>query len=204
MDSICLKCYFVGYSLTQKAYRFRDPIERKIKISRDVIFDEMNENITYPAPIKKSCSSSDRPLYISPAKTQQLSSVMGSTPLTPQVEEGTEAIQPDQQSINSTITGPQSGLPDLSPTEIIRNDHYIPEQSKTLPQHRAKTLHPRAQSTSTRDLSNRFVIRPTHSEFDVLRNSGTRCYRLTPLNHTSPRALRAPCLRRMQFTGATP
>ena len=90
----------------------------------------MNEDITYPAPIEKGCSSSDRTHpYISPTKTQQLSSVMGSIALTPQVEEGTEAIQPDQQSINSTITGLQPGLPDLSSTEIITNDHNIPDQS---------------------------------------------------------------------------
>ena len=40
LDSKSIKCYFVGYSLTQKAYRFWIPATRKIKISRDVIFDE--------------------------------------------------------------------------------------------------------------------------------------------------------------------
>jgi hypothetical protein len=44
LDSKSLKCYFVGYALTQKAYRFWDLNQRKIKISRDVIFDEqLNE-----------------------------------------------------------------------------------------------------------------------------------------------------------------
>lgn len=41
LDSKSLKCIFVGYSLSQKAYRFWDVIGRKIKISRDVIFDEL-------------------------------------------------------------------------------------------------------------------------------------------------------------------
>jgi hypothetical protein len=40
LDSKSLKCFFVGYSLSQKAYRFWDVIGRKIKISRDVIFDK--------------------------------------------------------------------------------------------------------------------------------------------------------------------
>ena len=40
LDSKSLKCYFVGYCNTQKAYRFWEPISRKIKTSRDVIFDE--------------------------------------------------------------------------------------------------------------------------------------------------------------------
>ncbi len=41
-----MKCFFVGYSLTQKAYRFWDPIGRRIKISRDVIFDEQLNDIS--------------------------------------------------------------------------------------------------------------------------------------------------------------
>jgi hypothetical protein len=44
-ESKSLKCYFVGYSLTQKAYRFWDPVSRRIKISRDVIFDEQLHDV---------------------------------------------------------------------------------------------------------------------------------------------------------------
>jgi hypothetical protein len=45
LDSKSLKCYFVGYSPTQKAYRFWDPVSRRIKISRDVIFDEQLHDV---------------------------------------------------------------------------------------------------------------------------------------------------------------
>lgn len=40
LDSKSLKCVFVGYCKTQKAFRLYDPSTKKIKISRDVIFDE--------------------------------------------------------------------------------------------------------------------------------------------------------------------
>lgn len=46
LDSKSLKCFFVGYALTQKAYRFWEPITRRIKISRDVIFDEKLHHIS--------------------------------------------------------------------------------------------------------------------------------------------------------------
>ena len=45
LESKSLKCYFVGYSPTQKAYRFWDPVSRRIKISRDVIFDEQVHDV---------------------------------------------------------------------------------------------------------------------------------------------------------------
>ena len=40
MDPKSIECLFVGYSETQKAYRFWDYSSRKIKISRDAIFHE--------------------------------------------------------------------------------------------------------------------------------------------------------------------
>lgn len=50
LDSKSLKSYFVGYSDSQKAYRFWDPISRKIKTSRDVIFDEQIFYTPAPTP----------------------------------------------------------------------------------------------------------------------------------------------------------
>lgn len=40
LDEKSIRCIFVGYSQTQKAYRFWEPKSRTIKISRDVTFDE--------------------------------------------------------------------------------------------------------------------------------------------------------------------
>ena len=42
LDPKSLRCIFVGYSQTQKAYRFWVPATRTIKISRDVTFDEFH------------------------------------------------------------------------------------------------------------------------------------------------------------------
>lgn len=40
LDSKNLKCRFVGYCETQKVFRLFDPLSKKVKISRDVIFRE--------------------------------------------------------------------------------------------------------------------------------------------------------------------
>jgi hypothetical protein len=40
LDPKSEKCIFVGYCETQKAYRFWNPLTRKIKISRDADFYE--------------------------------------------------------------------------------------------------------------------------------------------------------------------
>ena len=42
LDKKSIRCVFIGYSNTQKAYRFWDPVSRKVKISRDALFDEQN------------------------------------------------------------------------------------------------------------------------------------------------------------------
>ena len=54
LDSKSRNMVFVGYSSMSKAFRMWDPTERKIVISRDVVFDEdfhdlKNEDISFPS-----------------------------------------------------------------------------------------------------------------------------------------------------------
>ena len=48
LDPKSTRCIFVGYSHTQKAYRFWNPTNRTIKISRDVTFDEHHRLVGIP------------------------------------------------------------------------------------------------------------------------------------------------------------
>ena len=41
LDAKSEKCIFIGYSLEQKGYRCYNPITKELRISRDVVFDEM-------------------------------------------------------------------------------------------------------------------------------------------------------------------
>ncbi|MCO5574122.1 hypothetical protein L7F22_027901 [Adiantum nelumboides] len=41
LDSKAEKCIFIGYSLEQKGYKCYNPITRHVRVSRDVVFDEM-------------------------------------------------------------------------------------------------------------------------------------------------------------------
>ena len=42
LDPKAEKCMFIGYSLEQKGYRYYNPVTREIKVSTDVVFDELN------------------------------------------------------------------------------------------------------------------------------------------------------------------
>jgi hypothetical protein len=42
LDPKAEKCVFIGYSLEQKGYRCSNPVTREMKVSKDVVFDEMN------------------------------------------------------------------------------------------------------------------------------------------------------------------
>ena len=85
LDSKSLKCFFVGYSLTQKAYRFWDAENRKIKISRDVVFDEQL------FPTAPPTTSQNQEMQA----TNPHNYIMQSS-ITPSVIESTENTTPDQ------------------------------------------------------------------------------------------------------------
>ena len=42
LDPKAKKCVFIGYSLEQKGYRCYNPLTREVRVSRDVVFDELN------------------------------------------------------------------------------------------------------------------------------------------------------------------
>ena len=44
LDQKSMRCIFVGYIQTQKAYCFWNPVTRTVKISRDATFDEHHRN----------------------------------------------------------------------------------------------------------------------------------------------------------------
>ncbi len=71
LDSKSLKCFFVGYSNTQKAYRFWDPVTRVIKISRDVVFDEQLFPAA-PTNLSSSQSNQENEQYDTPLLMQLL------------------------------------------------------------------------------------------------------------------------------------
>ncbi|MCO5548921.1 hypothetical protein L7F22_002384 [Adiantum nelumboides] len=41
LDLKAIKCVFIGYSIEQKRYKYYNPITRQVRMSRDVVFDEM-------------------------------------------------------------------------------------------------------------------------------------------------------------------
>lgn len=50
LDPKVEKCIFIGYSLEQKGYKCYNPVTRQVKVSRDVVFDEMS---TWYADVKQ-------------------------------------------------------------------------------------------------------------------------------------------------------
>lgn len=64
-----VRCIFVGYSATQKAYRFWDPCSRTVKISRDVTFDEHHHLARVPEETSKDQAASTPPATVSNSPT---------------------------------------------------------------------------------------------------------------------------------------
>jgi hypothetical protein len=51
LDQKSVRCIFVGYSLTQKSYRFWNLVTRTVKISQDATFDEHHRLAAMPDEI---------------------------------------------------------------------------------------------------------------------------------------------------------
>jgi hypothetical protein len=100
LDSKSLKCFFVGYSLSQKAYRFWDVIGRKIKISRDVIFDEFfNAKPDFSTNLEREDFLEILPKFSNPIQAPQPSDQANPINLMPPVAE--EILETQQEPSRS-------------------------------------------------------------------------------------------------------
>ena len=131
LDSKSLKCYFVGYCNTQKAYRFREPISRKIKTSREVIFDER----TIYTPETSLSPSIDDPLkhliYNSSLQVPPTTEVIEQQLITP--EENAE-IETDvsPSSTNTNQYQEDSSISSLVPDKIP-DSRFVQERVSPYP-----------------------------------------------------------------------
>lgn len=131
LESKSFKCYFVGYSLTQKAYRFWDPVGRKIKISRDVIFDE-NCNVfsNFSPQIDNLCELYPKPTNPATTPQQQIINTVDVMPLVA----GEMDIQPESSPECSEQPETTSFHPEDNPamTEDLPPDNPATTHGKDL------------------------------------------------------------------------
>ena len=117
LDAKARKCKFVGYSLEQKAYRFWDPVQRKIIISRDVVFDENSIFVPPQDPPNNTTS-----------KTVKFSPIL--QVIEPAAEQ-VGALEPVHEFID---LGPDPIENDPDPEPIIANDDPAPINALEDPQ----------------------------------------------------------------------
>ena len=93
LDSKSITCFFVGYCTTQKAYRFWDPLTRKIRISRDVVFNEQIHDTPREASVQSDMDETVK---------QLLSDLMINShiPVTPISVKPKSASKPNQRQTN--------------------------------------------------------------------------------------------------------
>lgn len=96
------KCIHVGYCETRKAFRAWDPVFRKLRISRDVVFDE---TVTSPAPSSFFDRLPERPFPGLAAEEE-----------VPDIQ---EVVNPDEAGVQSDDeTHPDEAIEDVVPIAI--------------------------------------------------------------------------------------
>ena len=104
LDAKSFQCIFMGYCDTSKAYRGWDPVTQKIKISRDVLFDEQPHPI--PMWIPEDTEQPKENQQAGPADVFILSPIDQPTPIVPDVEfpseQPTEIIQEVPSTCNKS------------------------------------------------------------------------------------------------------
>ena len=74
LDPKAEKCIFIGYSLEQKGYRCYNPTTREMRVSRDVVFDEMS---SWYAPARIEEDADVRSANVVPQAQQQPATTIG-------------------------------------------------------------------------------------------------------------------------------
>jgi transposase InsO family protein len=129
LDPKSQKCIFVGYSTYQKAYRCWSPTDRKIKISRDVIFDEqVNDNYLSPSEPTNPFLFFEQSLMQPPTLTPQIER---ETPnLNPGVQfEPSPSAEPPAPGVQSDSSDTQTPVPDASTATNNRPESIAPSAS---------------------------------------------------------------------------
>lgn len=132
LDPKSVKCIFLGYSLTQKAYRFWDGAAGKVRISRDAIFDECRQE-NYPFFLQNTSR------YVQPAEGEYntiFPLFCTSQPAVPSPP-ATKIITPEPltDSAEKDVTVDASGLEnnqdEREQLDLISKATHIPEQSSS-------------------------------------------------------------------------
>jgi hypothetical protein len=135
LDQKSLRCIFVGYSATQKAYRFWEPLSRAIKISRDATFDEHHRLADVPKETPPS-TATDPNLNSSPVTEPAPLNTTKEIENSPTTAKDPDTHPPEFATEKSTEPGPcqreqdqDHPEPDVEQRESNANQEPTPRRS---------------------------------------------------------------------------
>lgn len=111
LDRKSIRCVFVGYSDTQKGYRFWDPASRTVKISRDATFDEHHRLVDVPKDARVDAVPPDCP---------------------------TPHVSVPEETIPTATNGHPGGEPDPVPGNAAPPDHDEEDKGEEDPMERSE------------------------------------------------------------------
>ena len=120
LDPKAEKCVFIGYSLEQKGYKCYNPVTRQVRVSRDVVFDEM---ASWYADVKHDIGADAKENVVTEnagPSSQVLSGPQGS-PSTSAVEKPWSGRLCDRKSPTSSSNVSQKGKEKVDKTPKLPN-----------------------------------------------------------------------------------